>query len=86
MRVRTLGTLVVAGLLWGFAAAANEPEAPEREGVTVEGALSEPADPDDAANIRADDDPQDVGQEALEPATGTPPVASPRPGGDSGRD
>jgi hypothetical protein len=81
MRVRALVAVTAAGMLCGFAAAAAEPGEPKADSVTVDDALAEPADPDDAVNIVADDDPSDVGQEALEPAAGTPP-ADPAGAGD----
>jgi len=74
MRVRVLVAVTAAGLLHCFAAAGAGPREPQGEAITVEDALDEPVDADDAADIRADDDPNDVGQEALEPAAGTPPV------------
>jgi len=73
MRVHVLVGVTTVGLLCAFAAAAVEPGEPRSEGTAVEGALTEPADPDDQADIRADDDPNDVGQEALEPAESAPP-------------
>jgi hypothetical protein len=68
MRVRLLAEVAAAGVLCCFAAAAGEPGAPRPEGEAIEDALAEPADPDDQANVRADNDPNDVGQEALAPS------------------
>jgi hypothetical protein len=77
MRIRLPTGFAISALLVSSAALAAEPEAPEAEDqITVEEALAEPADPDDEADIRADDDPNDVGQEALEP----PESEAPSPG------
>jgi len=66
--------LVVTTLGPGANALAQEsPVATPNE---VRGALEEPADPDDADDIRDDDNPNDVGQEALPPA----PPEAPREG------
>lgn len=71
MRIHLYAGLAIAGLLSSGAVLATEPEAPEAaDSITVEDALAEPADPDDALDIRADDDPNDVGQEALDPELG----------------
>jgi len=93
MRVRFLVEVAAAGLLVSFAAAGVEPRSPDPEAAAVEDALAEPADPDDEVNIRADDDPNDVGQEALEPAKRAPanaeqptPEDAARPDVDSDRD
>jgi hypothetical protein len=73
-------------MLCGFAAAAAEAGEAQGDTISVEDALTEPVDPDDAVNIRADDDPEDVGQEALEPSPGAPPAEASRPGTDTSRD
>lgn len=90
MRLRLVCRVAAAGLLVGLAAMAEEPRGPAAVDASVEGALEEPADPDDAADIRADDDPDDVGQEALPPAQqpapdseATPDPAPPDGGVDS---
>ncbi len=82
MRARALVAVTAAGMLCGFAVAAAEPGAPKADPITVDDALSEPADPDDAVNIVADDDPDDLGQEAVEPSAGAPP-AEPAGAGDA---
>lgn len=80
MRIRLLVEVVVAGLLLGFAAAAGEPSEPQPGEATIEGALAEPADPDDAADVLDDNNPNDVGQQALEPGQ----AATPDPGRPTG--
>ena len=74
MRARALVAGMAAGMLCGFSVAAAEPGEPKADPITVDDALSEPADPDDAVNIVADDDPGDVGQDAVEPSAGAPPA------------
>ena len=64
MRVRVLIVLAATGLFCWLAAAAAEPRDANPDVVDVEDALTEPADADDEADIRADDDPDDVGQGA----------------------
>jgi hypothetical protein len=86
MRVRVLVGVVAAGMLYGVAAAAAEPGESQHDTITVEDALAEPVDPDDAVNIRADDDPDDVGQEGLEPSVGIPPAEAPGAGSDTAPD
>jgi hypothetical protein len=93
MRVRLLVEVAAAGLLFSFAAAGGEPRGSKPEGAAAEGALAEPTDPDDEADIRADNDPNDVGQQALEPSkSATPnseqptPADAARPDVDPGRD
>ncbi len=63
-RTRLAAGLATAGLLLCGAALAGEPE--DASDITVPEALAEPADPDDAADIRADQDPNDVGQRAYD--------------------
>lgn len=48
------------------AAPLNAETTEESDPITVEDALEVPTDPDDADDIRDDNDPEDVGQEALE--------------------
>lgn len=72
----------IAVLLVAGAALAAEPGDPEAAGgITVEEALAEPADPDDAADIRADNDPNDVGQRALDPESEASVSGGPPSGG-----
>jgi len=78
--------VVVGGLFWCFAAAAGQPEKPENRSVSVDDALAEPADTDDADDIKADNDPNDVGQRGLESSERTPSVDSQPPGDDPERD
>jgi hypothetical protein len=56
-------------LLLGGAAAARDPQ-PTVSDDDSQGALTEPADPDDAADIQADRDPGDVGQKGLSAGQG----------------
>ena len=87
MRARILMAVVAGSLIWCcFAAAAGQPEEPEDNSVSVDDALAEPADPDDAADIRADNDPNDVGRQGLEASKHTPSVDSQPPSDDSERD
>lgn len=83
MRLRLRVRVGIATLLVGSTAAAGEPPTPGPDGVTVQDALDEPADPDDAADIRADADPDDVGQRGLDPAKRESPNAGRTPPGDS---
>jgi hypothetical protein len=72
MRARwIIGAVFAAGALFGLAALAGEPPAPDE--ATIEGALAEPVDPDEQADLQADQNPDDVGQEALDPAAALPP-------------
>jgi len=66
MRARGwIGAAVAAAALFGVGAPADETSAPDE--AEIENALDEPVDPDEAVNLEADEDPEDVGQEALEP-------------------
>lgn len=61
----------IACFILGSPAGAGQ--VPDRDAETeaaaaVEDALEEPSDPDDEMDVRADDDPNDVGQRALESA------------------
>ena len=53
-------------------------------GIDAATAVAEPADPDDEDDIRADDDPNDVGQQALPPDATQAPGASAPGGGPDG--
>jgi hypothetical protein len=86
MRARPLLGVALAGLLFGFAAAAAEPDAPQPGEAAIEGAVTEPADPDDADDIRDDDNPDDVGQEAMEPSVDTAPRREGPSGEEAGPD
>jgi hypothetical protein len=61
-----LGIVAIAWLM-SSAVAAIEARAADPDLTDAEGAVSEPADPDDARDIGADNDPNDVGQKALQP-------------------
>lgn len=69
----------IAALLVSGAALATEPgDAEAGSEITVEEALDEPADPDDEMDIRDDNDPNDVGQRALDPeGEGASPSSAP---------
>jgi hypothetical protein len=68
MQLRLHSGLAIAVLLLSGPSFAAEHEAPDPPGeITVEDALEEPRDADDAADTRADNDPNDVGQRALDP-------------------
>jgi len=91
MRAPLRVEVAIAMLLLGFGASAGRAADPAPQEVTVEDALDEPADPDDAKDIRADDDPDDVGQRGLEaPKAGKTEPAKPgdatSPGADRGCD
>jgi hypothetical protein len=86
MRVRVLIELAATGLFCWLTAAAAEPRDANPDVVDVEDALTEPADADDEADIRADDDPDDVGQGALQPSETTPPADSQGAGAEPNRD
>ena len=58
---------VASAWLMGSAVVAIEARAADPDLTDAEGAVSEPADPDDARDIGADNDPNDVGQKALQP-------------------
>jgi hypothetical protein len=89
MRIRPLLGIAVAGLLFGFAAAAGEPSEPQQTQpgeATIEGDLAEPADADDADDIRDDNDPNDVGQEAMQPSQKAAPKREEPSGQEAGPD
>ena len=64
--------LPVGALSQTRAQVVEEIEAGDSVPITEQGALDMPTDPDDADDIRDDNDPDDVGQEALgEPEEGS---------------
>lgn len=72
--------IALATLLVGVSPAVGQPPDADSDVEAVTDALEEPADPDDEMDIRADDDPRDVGQEALEPeGNGAPGGDAPSP-------
>jgi hypothetical protein len=76
-------TLALAAALVGLTGSAGAGEEDEAEaGIAVEDALAVPTDPDDEADIRADDDPDDVGQEGLDAPDADPGAAMPPSAGE----
>ena len=72
MRIRSRrATAILIPLALGASSGAFAGEQGTAVGTDVRGAVAEPADPDDADDIRDDNNPDDVGQEAL------PPVGAP---------
>ena len=83
MRARILlGAAIATGLFWCLGVAAQEAEESETGRAAVEGALVEPADPDDEADIESDNDPNDVGQVGLEPSEDRLPADPPGSSGE----
>ena len=78
------GFAIAALLVSGAVFAAEHEGSKAADEITVEDALEEPRDADDAADIRADNDPNDVGQRALDPEseTASPDGGEASPAGD----
>ena len=84
MRRLGVGIAIAVWLVGSSAVAGQRASNPAPDQVSVQDALDEPADPDDADDIRADHDPDDAGQRGLDPAKSAKPEGAHESGGSCG--